>query len=65
MKEGAVSVRDRRDLGYRLDHARFVVGEHDRYQRRRRLFAKNKIEQVEPDDAVSVDWDSFGCRSRL
>ncbi len=65
VKEGALRMRQRRDLRDRLDDAGLVVGEHNRNQRRPRVSREKTGESVEPDDAVAVDRDRLGPRNRL
>ena len=55
MKQGAVCMYRPGDFGYRLNDAGFVVGQHDRDQRRLPHLGKGGVERVKVDDALSID----------
>ena len=65
MEHGAMSPRNRGDLGYRLDNAGLVVGIHHRHQRRARIGAEQPVERVEGDDPLGTDRNDFGGRNRM
>ena len=50
--ERVVTMRDARDLRNILHHARLVIGEHDRDQRRKRIGREHPIERIEIDAAI-------------
>src|SRR5437868_15395247 len=54
MNQRATSVDNPSDLAQGFDHARLVVGEHDRDQRPRSA-AKHPVEGIEIEDAVPID----------
>ena len=53
-------VRQRRDLGHRLDDSGLVIGEHDRDQRRPIVAGQHVRQRVEADEAVAIDRDPVG-----
>ncbi len=57
MQERAAGVRDLRRLRHRLDDPGFVVGEHERDERRPRLRGEHPVEGVEIDDPARRDRD--------
>jgi hypothetical protein len=62
MHQCAVPMRDRRRLGHGLDHAGFVVGEHDRHERPAAAGGQHRFQRHQIDHAAGRDGDAFGLR---
>jgi len=62
MQNAAFFMNDRGNIGNRLDHPGFVIGEHDRNQRRRFKVIQRRLQRTKIKLAVSGDGEPYRPR---